>query len=106
MIIPVRYGAEVEIEKNGKKQETAVPPRIALAAKGPFLQVVVTHPSVVQDAFKQQGKEVPTATIAALIDTGAKRESTARETGPVVLSNVGNRFQFSRLITLEFFKGL
>jgi predicted aspartyl protease len=71
MIKTFRYGGRREIEKNGKKQLIEIPPHLVLGQFGAFIQVIITHPRIIQESFKQQGKNVPTATINALIDTGA-----------------------------------
>jgi predicted aspartyl protease len=38
---------------------------------GAFIEVTITHPRIVQENFKQQGKSAPTVSVKALIDTGA-----------------------------------
>jgi predicted aspartyl protease len=71
MIMPIRYGGQIEIEKNGKKQTIALAPRIALSMRGAFLEVMITHPTPVRDLLKQQGKEAQGVIVGAVIDTGA-----------------------------------
>jgi len=66
-----RYGGQQEVEKDGKKITVQVPSRIVLNQMGAFIQVTITHPRIIQENLKQQGKSVPTITVNALIDTGA-----------------------------------
>lgn len=71
MITTYRYGGQREVEQEGKKATIQVPPRAVLAHIGPFIQVSITHPRIVQDQLKAQNKDTPTVPVRALIDTGA-----------------------------------
>jgi len=71
MINTYRYGGEGEVEKEGKKLVVKIPPRVVLRNMGPFVQVTITHPRIIQENFKQQGKDIPIISVNALIDTGA-----------------------------------
>ena len=71
MINTYRYGGQGKVEKDGKISIIPIPPPIVLNLKGPFIKVTITHPRIIQENFKQQGKSVPIVNIDALIDTGA-----------------------------------
>lgn len=71
MINTYRYGGQGEVEKDGKKLVVQIPPPVVLNQMGAFIKVIITHPRIVQENFKQQGKSVPTVNVNALIDTGA-----------------------------------
>ncbi len=72
MINTIRYGAEAEVEKEGKKSRVQIPPPIVLARMGPVIPVTITHPRIIQETLKQQGRDVPSISgVNALIDTGA-----------------------------------
>jgi len=71
MITTYRYGGQREVEKEGKKATVQFPPRAVLAHVGPFIQVSITHPRIVQEQIKQHNKEIPGLQVKALIDTGA-----------------------------------
>ena len=71
MINTYRYGGQKEVEKNGKRLTVQVPPRVVLNQMGAFIQVTITHPRIIQENLKQQGKSVPSINVNALIDTGA-----------------------------------
>jgi predicted aspartyl protease len=71
MINTIRYTAQGEVEKDGKKLSVLIPPSLVLNQMGAFIQVTLTHPRSVREKFKEQGKSVPTVSVNALIDTGA-----------------------------------
>jgi len=71
MINTYRYGGQGEVEKDGKKSVVQIPPPVVLNRMGPFIQVSITHPLIIQENLKQQGKKIPTVSVKALIDTGA-----------------------------------
>jgi predicted aspartyl protease len=71
MINTYRYGGQGEVEKDGKKSIVQIPPPVILNRMGAFIKVTITHPRIVQENFKQTGKNVPTVSVNALIDTGA-----------------------------------
>jgi hypothetical protein len=74
LITTYRYGGQREIEKEGKKATIQVPPPAVLAHVGPFIQVSITHPRIVQEQLKAQNKDNPTVPVRALIDTGDQPE--------------------------------
>lgn len=71
MINTYRYGGQGKVEKDGKESIVQIPPRVVLNKMGAFIKVIITHPRIVQEKFKQQGKSAPTVSVNALIDTGA-----------------------------------
>lgn len=71
MINTYRYGGKSEVEKDGKKSIVPIPPPVVLNQMGAFIKVTITHPRIIQEDFKQQGKSAPTVNVSALIDTGA-----------------------------------
>lgn len=71
MINTYRYGGQKQTEKDGKKVIVPVPSQLVLAHMGAFLDVTITHPRIIQENFKQQGQNVPSISVKALIDTGA-----------------------------------
>lgn len=71
MINTIRYGGQRKIEKEGKESIIAIPPPVVLNRIGPFIEVIITHPRIIQEKFKQQGKKIPRVKVKALIDTGA-----------------------------------
>ena len=71
MISTYRYGGQGKVGKDGKESIVKIPPPVILNQMGAFLKVTITHPRIVQENFKQQGKSAPTVSVNALIDTGA-----------------------------------
>lgn len=72
MINTYRYGGHKVFSKDDEPQELDVSPGEILETKGPFLQVTVTHPRIVQEDLRKKGKSVPSLNVGALIDTGAR----------------------------------
>ena len=71
MINTYRYGGQGKMKKDGKEIIVQIPSSVVLYQMGAIIKVNITHPQIVQENFKQQGKSVPTVNINALIDTGA-----------------------------------
>jgi predicted aspartyl protease len=71
MINNYRYGGHKTVDKYGKVQSLELPPRDILEIKGPFLQVTITHPRIIQDDLRKKGHRVPSLQVNALIDSGA-----------------------------------
>jgi len=71
MINQYKYGGHQISVKNGKKSIIQIPPAVVLNQTGAFIKVIITHPTIIQENFKQQGKSIPTVSADALIDTGA-----------------------------------
>jgi predicted aspartyl protease len=73
MINTYRYGARGEkVEQDGKRAPVQIPSPIVLNRMGPFIEpVTITHRQISQELLEKQGKNVPTASVRALIDTGA-----------------------------------
>jgi predicted aspartyl protease len=71
MISVYRYGGQREVDKDGKKTTMSVPPPHVLLQMRAFIDVSITHPRIIQEQFKQQGRSVPSVSVKALIDTGA-----------------------------------
>jgi len=71
MINTFRYGGIKQTVKDGVTIKSPISPRIILAHSGPFIDVQITHPRVVQEQFKSQVKQIPIVAVRALIDTGA-----------------------------------
>lgn len=71
MINTYRYGGRGKVEKDGKKSIVQILPSVVLNQMGAFIKVTITHPRIVQENFKEQGKSTPTVSVNALIDTGA-----------------------------------
>ena len=71
MIRTIRYRGKAEVEKEGKMSTVDIHPRLVLNRAGPFIEVQVTHPQVIQDHLKQEGKDIPKVSVNALLDTGA-----------------------------------
>lgn len=71
MIIPVRYSGHTEAEKDSKKIHIQVHPAQVLLQTGAFIDVTLSHPKAVQEQLRQQGKNVPSIPVKALIDTGS-----------------------------------
>ena len=45
--------------------------QLALQSHGPLIQTIIAHPKKVAEKIEQRGNKTPTATVMALIDTGA-----------------------------------
>lgn len=72
MINTYQYGGHKTVtKKDGKKINIPLPNNLALHIRGPLIQVVITHPKKIAEKISQTGTTIPTATIMALIDTGA-----------------------------------
>jgi predicted aspartyl protease len=71
MINTYRYGGHKTFHKDGRVQQVEVSPSDILEVKGPFLQVTITQPRLIQEELRRQGEKVPSLTVNALIDTGA-----------------------------------
>jgi len=71
MINTIRYGGQGEVEKDGKRSIVQIPPSIVLNQMGAFIKVTITHPRIIQEKLKEQGKSASTVSVNALIDTGA-----------------------------------
>lgn len=71
MIFTVRYGGKGKVEKDGKELTIAIPPDIVLSHTGPFIEVAITHPRIVQEELKSKAKAAPIVNVKALIDSGA-----------------------------------
>lgn len=71
MINTYRYGGQGEVDKDGKKSIVQIPPQFVLNQMGAFIKVSITHPRIVQEKLKQQGKSAATVSVNAMIDTGA-----------------------------------
>ncbi len=93
MINTYRYGGSDKVEKDGKKSIVQILPSVVLNQMGAFIKVTITHPRIVQENFKEQGKSTPTVSVNALIDTGAS--------GTVITPHVADQL---RLIQTGFQK--
>ncbi len=71
MINTYRYGGHSEVEKDGRKSIVPIPAPVVLNQMGAFIKVTITHPRIIQENLKQEGKSAPTVSVNALIDTGA-----------------------------------
>lgn len=72
MIQTIRYGGvQGDVMKDGKKISVQVPPPLILWRIGAVIPVSITHPTVVQEKLKGEGKEISITNTRALIDTGA-----------------------------------
>lgn len=71
MINTIRYTGQGEIEKDGKRSIAQIPPSVVLNQMGAFIKVTITHPRIIQEKLKEQGRNASTITVNALIDTGA-----------------------------------
>ena len=71
MINTYRYGGHKTFHKDGKVQKVDVSPSDILEIKGPFLQVTITHPRIIQEELRRKRQKVPSLHVNALIDTGA-----------------------------------
>jgi predicted aspartyl protease len=71
-IFNIRYGGRGRRRVNGGEEEVVLPPALVLQRVGAFVhQVTITHPQSVADIMENEGREVPSASVRALIDTGA-----------------------------------
>ncbi|MFH1539004.1 MAG: retroviral-like aspartic protease family protein [bacterium] len=66
MIVNVQY-----LKTRKQNGKITAPPQTALLKSGPFLRVTITHPRLIQEQYKKDGKPCPEMTVQALIDTGA-----------------------------------
>lgn len=71
MIRTYMYGGRGEIVKGGEKAIVQLPRRVVLSQVGPFIEVTLTHPRIVQEQLKEEGKSPLIVSVKALIDTGA-----------------------------------
>ncbi len=71
MINTYRYGGQAKTKKEGKEAIVNIPPPVILTQLGAFIDITITHPRVIQDKFRKEGKNVPSYKAKALIDTGA-----------------------------------
>lgn len=71
MINTYRYSGQRTVEKEGQKLTVPVNPQLVLNGMGPFIQVTITHPRIIQEEFKRLGRRIPSISVNALIDTGA-----------------------------------
>ena len=84
MINIYRYGGHKTLHKDGKVQQVEVSPSDILEIKGPFLQVTITQPRIIQEALRKNGEKIPSLNVNALIDTGGKQHPTTQQ--PVTIS--------------------
>jgi predicted aspartyl protease len=66
-------------KKEGKEIEVNIPATEILRRMGSFIQVTVTHPRSVAEKMQHEGKDVPTHSTNALIDTGASHSVISPE---------------------------
>lgn len=71
MINTIGYGGRGVVEKDGKKIAVPIPPPVVLRQRGPLITVWITHPRKIQEILKEQGKDIASINVKALIDTGA-----------------------------------
>jgi predicted aspartyl protease len=71
LINTYRYSGQRTVEKAGQKLAIPVNPQLVLNGMGPFLQVTITHPRIIQEEFNRLGRKIPSISVNALIDTGA-----------------------------------
>jgi predicted aspartyl protease len=71
LINTYRYSGQRTVEKDGQKLAVPVNPQFILSGMGPFIQVTITHPRIIQEEFKRLGRKIPSISVKALIDTGA-----------------------------------
>jgi predicted aspartyl protease len=71
LINTYRYIGQRTVEKDGQKLAMPVNPQLVLDGMGPFIQVTITHPRIIQEEFKRLGRKIPSISVRALIDTGA-----------------------------------
>jgi len=67
-IIPRVIGT---IEKDGKKVNIPIPPRLALLKSGALVRVTITHPKSIIEELAKENKTPKETVVNALIDTGA-----------------------------------
>lgn len=85
MIIPVRYGGHTEAEKDGKKVKVPIHSAQILYQFGAFIDVTFSHPKAVQEQLRKLGKNAPSISVKAIIDTGANCTLAT----PKVINEVG-----------------
>lgn len=96
MIIPVRYGGHTEVEKEGKKIQVQVHPAQVLLQAGAFIDVTLSHPKAVKEQLRKLGKNAPSISVKALIDTGANCTlATQKVINEVGLLQTGTQKVFS-----------
>lgn len=71
MINTYWYGGKVKTVKDGKEIEINIPSAIVLNRMGAFVDVIITHPRIVQEKLRAEGNQIPSYKTRALIDTGA-----------------------------------
>lgn len=71
MISTYRYSGKRTVDKAGQKQEFQVNPQLVLNGMGAFIHVTITHPRIIQEEFKRLGRNIPSISVNAMIDTGA-----------------------------------
>jgi predicted aspartyl protease len=73
LIQTIKYQTPIQKIKtaDGKEIPIKIPESKLLERMGALVQVTITHPRVVADVMKTQGKQIPAITVQALIDTGA-----------------------------------
>jgi predicted aspartyl protease len=71
VINTIGYGGRGVVEKDGKKIAVPIPPPVVLRQRGPLITVWITHPRKIQEILKEQGKDIASINVKALIDTGA-----------------------------------
>jgi predicted aspartyl protease len=71
MINTFRYGGHTSFGKGEAIHAVDLPPRDIMEMKGPFLQVTITHPRIIQEDLRKKGQKVPSRQVNALIDSGA-----------------------------------
>lgn len=71
MINNYRYGWQKNFQQNGNLEKLNLSPADILEIKGPFIQVTITHPRIVQEELRKKGEKVSSLQVNALIDTGA-----------------------------------
>jgi hypothetical protein len=55
----IKYGGQGTTKKDGKDLTINIPAPFILTQMGAFLDVIITHPRVVQEKLREQGKEIP-----------------------------------------------
>jgi predicted aspartyl protease len=71
MINTYRYGGHKALQKDADIPKLEVSPKEILEIKGPFIQVTITHPRIIQEELRRKGQKVSSVNVNALIDTGA-----------------------------------
>jgi hypothetical protein len=59
LINTYRYVGQRSVEKDGQKLSVPVNPQLVLNGMGPFIQVTITHPRIIQEEFKRLGRKMP-----------------------------------------------